>query len=161
MSKTSYWNLPSSFGILVLSLAEPAIMLITLPIYKPYNLQILPKYHEITNYKIFTLLYHHKLSSTLQLNTYPHTYHEFISDRSWRIGYISTSTPGIPYQTLLDYYSPYIARKLRMPLETVQLPICQDTTVHQVPGSTSICPYPTTIYTSTRIVQHPGHLPIW
>ena len=43
MSKTLYKNLPSNSGILILSLAEPATILITLLIYQPYNLQILPK----------------------------------------------------------------------------------------------------------------------
>ena len=160
MSKTLYWNLPSSSGMLILSLAEPAVMLTTLLIYQTYNLQILPKYHTVTNYKIFTLLYHHYLSSIFQHNTYPHTYHKFISDRFWRISYLPTSPTGIPHQTLLNYYSPHIARKLRMPLETLQQTTCQDATVHQVPGSTSLSPYPTIIYASTRIVQHPGHLPL-
>ena len=61
-------------------------------------------------------------------------------------------------QTLLDYYSTHIAGKFGMPLETLQQTTYQNTTISQISGSTSICPNTAIINTSTRIVQHPGHL---
>ena len=51
-------------------------------------------------------------TSTLQHNTYTHTYHEFIQDGTRRIGHFSTSPTSISHQTLLDYYCTYLARKL-------------------------------------------------
>ena len=97
----------------------------------------------------------------IQHNTYPHIYHEFIPDRPWRIGHFPTSPTGIPHQTLLDYYSKYITGKLRTPLETLQQTTYQNTTIPQISGSTSISPNTAIINTSTRIVQHPGHLQLW
>ena len=55
----------------------------------------------------------------------------------------------------------HIAGKFGMPLETLQQTTYQNTTISQIPGSTSIHPNTAVIHTSTRIVQHPGHLQLW
>ena len=65
-----------------------------------------------------TIINHH--TSTLQHNTYAHTYHKFIKDRTRRISYFSTSPTGISHRTLLDHYCTYLTRKLGMPLENLQ-----------------------------------------
>ena len=69
-----------------------------------------------------------------------------------------TSPTGIPHQTLLDHYSTHIAGKFGAPLKTLQQTTYQNTTNSQISGSTSIHPNTAIIHTSTRIVQHPGHL---
>ena len=73
----------------------------------------------------------------------------------------STSPTGIPNQTLLDHYHTCITRKFGMPLETLHQATCQNTTISQVSGPTSICSNAVVIHTSTRIIQHTGHLQVW
>ena len=59
-SKTSSKNPQSSSGILILSSAEVATILIILLIYQLYSLWIPPKqYHLKINNKTFALMYHH------------------------------------------------------------------------------------------------------
>ena len=48
-----------------------------------------------------------------------------------------------------------------MPLETLHQATYQNTTISQISGLTSICPNTVVIHTSTRIVQHLGHLQLW
>ena len=48
-----------------------------------------------------------------------------------------------------------------MPLGTLHQATCQNTTISQISGSTSICPNTVVIHTSARIVQHTGHLQLW
>ena len=56
------------------------------------------------------------------------------------------------------YYCTHITGKFGMPLETLQQTTYWNTTISQISGSTSISPNTIDIHTSTRIVQHPGHL---
>ena len=82
-------------------------------------------------------------------------------DGTRRISYFPTSPTSIPHQTLLDYYCTYLARKLGMPLETPQQTVCQNPTTTQIFWSVPISPNQTIVNTSTKIIQHQGHLQLW
>ena len=82
-------------------------------------------------------------------------------EEPWTISPFSTSPTGIPDQTLLDYHHIHIIGKFGMLLESLHQATCQNPTTSQILGSTSICPNTVVIHTSTRIVQHTGHLQLW
>ena len=102
--------------MLILSSAELTAILTILQIYPLYSLRI-PHNHYKKNLHYCTTIDQH--TSTLQHNTYAHTYHKFIKDGTRRISYFSTSPTGIPHLTLLDYNSTYLTRKLGVPLENL------------------------------------------
>ena len=93
--------------MLIPSLAELAAMLIILLICQLYSSQIPPKAIQKKTLHYCTIINHH--TSTLQHNTYAHTYHKFIKDGTRRISYFSTSPTSISHPTLLDHYCTYLA----------------------------------------------------
>ena len=149
--------------MLIPSLAELAAILIILLTYQLYNLHgYLLKWYQnkITKHSLHNCIiinYHLHYSIILTLTPTMNS----SQDGTRRVGNFSTSFTGIPHQTLLDYYCTCITRKLGMPLETLQQTTCQNTTTTQIFRSASISPNPTIVNTSTRIIQHPGHLPLW
>ena len=81
--------------MLIPSSAELATILIILLICPLYSLQILPKLYKKTLHYC-TIINQH--TSTLQNNTYAHTYHNLIKDGTRRISYFSTSPTTYPTQ---------------------------------------------------------------
>ena len=145
--------------MLTLNLAELAAILTTQPICPQYNLLI--HLSNITlHFTLFIPLYHQCLSSTLQLSTHIHSYHELISDGARRISNLSASFTSIPHQALLDHHCTGITWKFGTPLETLQQATHQNTTIPQILGPTSISTNTTIHYTPARIIKHTGYIQI-
>ena len=145
--------------MLTLNSAELAAILTIQPICPQYNL--LMHLSDITlHFTLFIRLHHQCFSSTLQLSTHIHPYHELISDGASRISNLSTSFTSIPHQALLDHHCVHITCKFGMPLEALQQATHQNTTIPQILGPTSISTNTATHYTPVRIIQHTGHLKI-
>ena len=117
-----FWNIDTQFSRASHYINHPA----NLP-----TIQLADTSSVISKY-INTFL-HLTLSSLLiiyiQPSTHTHPYHEFISDRAWRISPFPTSPTGIPNQTLLDHYSTCITRGFGAPLETLHQTTYQNTTI--------------------------------
>ena len=60
------------------------------------------------------------MTSTLQHDTYAHTYHKLIKNGTRRISHFPTSPTGISHMTLLDHNSTCLPRKPGVPLENLQ-----------------------------------------
>ena len=101
--------------MLILSSAELDTILTILQIYPPYSLRI-PHNHYKNMHYCAAINQH---TSTLQHNTYAHTYHKFIKNGTRRISYFSTSHTGISHLILLDYNSTCLTGEIGMPLENL------------------------------------------
>ena len=81
--------------MLILNLAELGTILTTLPICPPYNLRICHNIIITTKNTLHYCTAINQHASTLQQNTYAHTYHKLIKNRTRRISHFPTSPTGI------------------------------------------------------------------